>query len=325
MNKKLSIITPCFNENENLLTCYIETKRVISNLEKSIEYEHIFIDNASTDGSMEILREIARQDKNVKVIRNSRNIGPFRSMWFGLKHSTGDAIIPMLPADLQDPAQEIPNLLKNWKQGFLVVYGIRENRQESLIMRITRTMYYKAISKLAKENIPINAGEFMLIDRKILNSILSVDDQYPYIRGLVAQTGVEAAYVRYTWEARKFGKSKNSILDLLDQGLNGFVSTGKSLVRLTLLLGLFLAIFGFLGATVTAISTLIDPERYQVGIPTLVISILFFSGVQLIFLGMIGEYVVSIHSQVRRTPQVFALEQLNFSVLANDKNLGAAD
>ena len=325
MTRKLSVITPCFNEDENLLTCYLETKQVISNLETSMEYEHIFIDNASTDRSMEILREIAREDQNVKVIRNSRNVGPFRSMWFGLKHSSGDAIIPMLPADLQDPATKIPQLLENWRLGYLVVYGIRQNRQESLVMRMARTMYYKSISKLAKENIPINAGEFMLIDRKILNSILSVDDQYPYIRGLVAQTGVEAAYVRYTWEARKFGKSKNSILDLLDQGLNGFVSTGKSLVRLTLLSGLFLAIFGFLGAAVTAISTLIDPERYQVGVPTLVISILFFSGVQLIFLGMIGEYVVSIHSQVRRTPPVFALEQLNFSSLTDDKDLGAAN
>jgi hypothetical protein len=165
----------------------------------------------------------------------------------------------------------------------------------------------------------------MLIDRKILNSILSVDDQYPYIRGLVAQTGVEAAYVKYTWQARKFGKSKNSILDLLDQGLNGFVSTGKSLVRLTLLSGLILAIFGFVGAIITAISALVDPARYQVGIPTLVISILFFSGVQLIFLGMIGEYVVSIHSQVRRTPPVFALERLNFLDLTNNKNLGSTE
>ena len=310
--KKISIITPCFNEELNVETCYLAVKKIMKAKLPNYSYEHIFSDNASSDSTFLVLEKIAKKDKNVKVILNSRNVGPFRSMWFGLQHATGDAIIPMLPADLQDPPEVIKHLVKGWEDGFLINYGIRKNRQEHILMRVIRSLYYRTINKLSPQEIPLNAGDFMLIDRRVAKSILETGDHYPYIRGLVAQTGLKSNAVEYLWRSREKGKSKNSILDLIDQGINGFISTGKGLTRLSLLSGALFALGGFAAAIFTFISALLHPDDFQLGIPTIVISIFVFSGLQLIFLGIIGEYVLSIHGQVRRTPAVFAIEKINF-------------
>ena len=309
---KLSVITPCYNEAENVQECATRLAEHFRNELPHLDYEHIFIDNSSKDETVLILKSLAKLDPKIKIIVNSRNVGPFRSMWFGLQHATGNAIIPMLPADLQDPPEVIKDLVKGWEAGFLINYGIRKNRQERLLMRGIRTLYYKLINRLSPQEIPLNAGEFMLIDRQVADSILGTDDHYPYIRGLVAQTGLKSNTVEYVWIARRKGKSKNSIIDLIDQGINGFVSTGKALTRLSLLSGILIALGGFAAAIATLISAVLHPYDFQLGIPTIVISIFVFSGVQLIFLGIIGEYVLSTHSQVRRTPAVFAIEKINF-------------
>ena len=225
--KKISIITPCFNEEDNVERCYQVTKKMMKNDLPNYTYEHIFSDNASTDSTFKILYSIAKKDKNVKVILNSRNVGPFRNMWNAMKNVSGDAVIPLLPADLQDPVEVIPKFVKNWEKGDLVVYGVRANRQESLIMRAARGMYYRIIRKFADAVIPINSGEFLLADIRVIKSVLAVDDEYPYIRGLIAQTGVKSSSVKYTWVRRKRGKSKNSFIDLVDQAINGFVSTSR--------------------------------------------------------------------------------------------------
>ncbi len=309
---KLSVITPCYNEAENVENCARRLAEHFRNELPHLDYEHIFVDNSSTDETVLLLKDLAKVDHKIKIIVNSRNVGPFRSMWFGLQHATGNAIIPMLPADLQDPPEIIKDLVKGWEAGFLINYGIRKNREERLLMRGIRTLYYKLINKLSPQEIPLNAGEFMLIDRKVADSILATDDHYPYIRGLVAQTGLRSNSVEYIWRARGKGKSKNSIIDLVDQGINGFVSTGKALTRFSLLSGILIAFGGFAAAIVTFINAFLHPDDFQLGIPTIVISIFVFSGVHLVFLGIIGEYVLSAHGQIRRTPAVFAIEKINF-------------
>jgi glycosyltransferase involved in cell wall biosynthesis len=212
MMKKLSIITPCYNEEVNVEICASELKKVMSEHLPNYKYEHIFADNASTDATLEKLRVLAASDKNIKVISNSRNVGPFRNMWNAMKSATGDAVVPLLPADLQDPPKVIPELVKNWERGFLVTYGVRANREESLMMRMARGLYYRIIKKFAAAVIPLNSGEFLLADKKVIDSILEVDDQYPYIRGLIAQTGVKSTSVPYTWVKRERGKSKNNFI-----------------------------------------------------------------------------------------------------------------
>jgi glycosyltransferase involved in cell wall biosynthesis len=232
-------------------------------------------------------------------------------MWHGLKNASGDAVIPLLPADLQDPPKVIPEFIKLWNQGHLVVHGVRRNRQEFFLMRTARSIYYRMIRKFADVDIPLDAGEFMLIDKRIVNSLLSLDDQYPYIRGLVAQCGAKSAFVNYDWQVREKGKSRNNIIDLVDQAVNGFVSTSKIPARLALLAGFFLSALGVTGAALTAILFLVNRGQVAVGIPTAIVAIFFFSGIQLLFLGLIGEYVLSIHGQVRKSPPMFEIERIN--------------
>ncbi len=310
--KKISIITPCYNEENNVRECYQAVKDVVTQSLPNYKYEHIFADNASIDGTLVKLKEIAALDSNVKVISNSRNVGPFRNMWNAMKSATGDAVIPLLPADLQDPPSVIPKFVTNWESGDLVVYGVRANREESWLMRKLRGTYYRLIRRFADAVIPLNSGEFLLADRRVIQSILIVDDAYPYIRGLIAQTAVRSSSIPYTWVRRERGRSKNSFIDLIDQAINGFVSTSRIPARLALLSGFLLSILGFLGAIATFVAFLINREGAPVGIPTIIVSIFLFGGIQLLFFGIIGEYVLSIHGQVRRTPPMFEVERVNF-------------
>lgn len=310
--KKLSVITPCYNEELNVEICAQELKKIMQEQLPNYDYEHIFADNASTDSTLNKLRVIAAGDNHVKVIANSRNVGPFRNMWNAMKSATGDIVVPQLAADLQDPPSVIPELVKNWEAGFLVTYGVRAKREESLFMRFARGLYYRIIKKFAAAVIPLNSGEFLLADKKVIDSILVVDDQYPYIRGLIAQTGVKSTSVSYTWVKRERGKSKNSFISLIDQAINGFVSTSRVPARLALLGGFILSIFGFAYALFTVIMVLTSGGSAPVGIPTIIVGIFLMGGVQLLFLGLIGEYILSIHGQVRRTPPMFEIERINF-------------
>ena len=310
--KKITIITPCFNEENNVEICAQELKNVMNLKLPGYDYEHIFADNSSTDSTLLKLRGLAAQDSRIKVISNSRNVGPFRNMWNAMKSASGDAIIPLLPADLQDPPDVIPDLVKNWENGYLVTYGVRSNRQETFVLRFARSIYYRIIRKFASDAIPINSGEFLLADKKVIQSILVLDDQYPYIRGLIAQTGVRSASVPYTWVKRERGNSKNSLISLIDQAINGFVSTSRVPTRLALVGGFTLSGIGIIYAMITTIKVLTTQNQIPIGIPTIIIGIFFLGGIQLLFLGLIGEYVLSIHGQVRQRPPLFEIERINF-------------
>jgi len=310
--KKLSIITPCYNEEVNVEICAFELKKVMKEKLPEYDYEHIFSDNASEDSTLGKLRVIASKDFHIKVISNSRNVGPFRNMWNAMKSATGDAVVPLLPADLQDPPSIIPEFVRKWESGYLVTYGVRTNRQESFFMRMLRGIYYRVIKRFASAVIPLNSGEFLLADKKVVESVLSVDDQYPYIRGLIAQTGVKSSSVSYTWVKRERGKSKNNFIALIDQAINGFVSTSRTPARLALLGGFTLAILGFIYGLLTIFLAINSEGRAPVGIPTIIIGIFLLGGIQLFFLGLIGEYVLSVHGQVRRTPPMFEIERINF-------------
>ena len=310
--KKISIITPCFNEEQNIKDCYLRLLKTMEVQLPNYEYEHIFADNSSTDNTVKVLREIAKEDKRVKVIVNSRNVGPFRSMWNAMKSSTGDAVIPLLPADLQDPPEIIPNFVTKWESGDMVIYGVRRNRQEFYVLRFLRNSYYKLIKRFSSESIPMNAGEFLLADRKVIDSILSLQDHYPYIRGLIAQTGVRYAEVEYNWAKRLRGKSKNNLVALLDQAINGFVTTSRVPARISLILGFCLSAFGVIFAGLTVIVSILNDGSIPIGIPAIIVGVFFLGGIQLFFLGLIGEYVLSIHGQVRPTPPMFELERINF-------------
>jgi glycosyltransferase involved in cell wall biosynthesis len=277
-----------------------------------IEYEHIFADNASTDNTFEVLKALSLSHPHIKIFVNSRNIGPFRNMYRGMAKAQGDAIIPMLAADLQDPPEVIPDFYRLWAAGSLVVFGERTNRQERLLLRTLRGIYYRIVRKFAEGNIPINSGEFMMIDRSISDAIIDLDDQYPYIRGLVAQSVDISSSVKYTWVARTNGKSKSNWFNLMDQAINGLVSTSRIPARLSLVGGFLMSGLGLLAGAYSLIANILNHGSVNSGIPTVIVAIFVFSGLQLFFIGLVGEYVLSIHSQVRKLPRPFDSKIVNF-------------
>ena len=277
-----------------------------------VTYEHIFADNSSTDRTVEEIKKFAKSDSRVKLIVNSKNIGAPRNIYRALSRTNGYAVIPMLPADLQDPAEVIPKLYREWKAGSLIVFGQRIRRQEHIVMRSLRGIYYRIIKKFASSDIPINAGEFMLIDRKVVDLLVEMNESNPYLRGLIAQVGVKSSYVNYMWGRREFGKSKATLFILIDTAINGLVSTSRLPARIALLSGFIFSLVGILLGFWSLVASVFSNSIIGSGIPTIIVAIFFIGGVQLFFLGLIGEYVLSIHGEIRPEPGAFDLETIGF-------------
>jgi glycosyltransferase involved in cell wall biosynthesis len=309
--KKITIVSPCYNEQDNVRACHEAVRALFDEPLSGYEREHIFADNASVDATGEILREIAAQDPAVKVVLNSRNFGPFRSTFNALRHATGDAVLVFLAVDLQDPPEMIVEFVRYWEQGVEVVAGARIDRQESLALRASRAIFYRIVNGLSDIDIPINVGEFQLIDRKVWKAVMQHDDHYPYIRGIIASVGFRRVIVPYTWRSRKRGISKNNLPRLMDQALNGIFSFTNAPLRLCSLAGFVLAALCLLYASGAVVAYLFNPSMAPRGVTTLIVSLFFLSGVQLVFIGILGEYVTSIHAQVRRGPIVVEREKIN--------------
>lgn len=312
MKPLISVITPTLNEADNVVECYSAVREIFQRSLANFRYEHIFADNASTDKTAEVLRGLAEQDANVKVILNSRNVGPFRSTFNALRHATGDAVLVQLPADLQDPPELIPEMVAKWIQGYQVVYGVRSTREESLVLASTRRFYYRLLAMLADISIPPDAGEFQLIDRSVANELITQKDYYPYIRGMIAECGFNATGIRYVWRRRKRGRSRLRIYHLFDQALNGLVSFTNVPLRLATMFGFVVAAVSLLYSMVHFILAIVFyRELAPPGIASLIIALFFFGGIQLFFIGVLGEYVNAIHSQVRGKGRVIERERIN--------------
>jgi glycosyltransferase involved in cell wall biosynthesis len=311
--KTISIISPCFNEAENVRACREEVAMLFRPGGPLDMYrcEHIFADNASTDGTPDILRDMAAYDPDMKVILNARNYGPFRSNFNALRAATGDAVLVFLPADLQDPPALIADFVRLWESGIEVVAGARADRQESLALRTCRAIFYRIVNTLSDIDIPLNVGEFQLIDRKVWKAVVEHDDHYPYIRGIIASVGFKRVIVPYIWVARKKGISKNNLPRLIDQALNGIFSFTNAPMRLCTFAGMSLSALSILYAMFAVVMYFVAPGHAARGMATLITALFFLSGVQLAFIGILGEYVTSIHAQVRKRPLVVERERIN--------------
>jgi glycosyltransferase involved in cell wall biosynthesis len=319
--KLISIVTPCYNEEDNVADCHVAVRQLFERQLPEYDFEHIFCDNASTDRTPEVLAGLAARDPRVKVIFNARNFGPFCSTFNGLTATSGDAVVVLLAADLQDPPELIVDFVRRWDQGYQVVYGIRQRREEGFLMRRVRRAYYWIVSKFADIDIPPNVGEFQLVDRVIIDNLRRFDDHYPYIRGMIANCGFKATGIEYTWKARKKGFSKNRLYHLVDQGLNGLVSFTKVPLRFCLFSGFLLSLCSILYAVVSLIIHVVHAGKLAPpGIATLIVAIFFFSGVQLFFFGILGEYIAAVHFQVRKRPLVIERGRLNFEQTAQGTN-----
>lgn len=324
---RISVISPCYNEESNVEACYNAVSALFTPggpLERH-EREHIFSDNDSGDGTVSILRRLAEADSLVKVIINARNYGPFRSNFNALRYATGDAVLVFLPVDLQDPPEMISEMVRHWENGIEVVAGARTNREESFMLRACRRIFYRLSNTLSEFEIPENVGEFQLIDRKVWQVVVNHHDQYPYIRGIIASAGFKRLILPYTWKARKRGISKNNLLSLIDQGLNGIFSFTAAPLRIGSFLGFAIALLAMLYAAFIFILALFGTNNAPAGTQTIIVALFFFSGVQLMFIGMLGEYVTAIHAQVRRGPMVVERERINIDKVPADDALAIGE
>jgi hypothetical protein len=215
--------------------------------------------------------------------------------------------------DMQDPPELIPEFVKHWESGIEIVYGIRAQREEPFLLRNARKAYYQVLSRLSYVDYPPNVGDFQLVDRRVVDSMKRIDDAQPFMRMMPFEVGFKSLGIAYTWRARKHGVSRNAFLHMIDQGLNGLISFSNAPVRIALWTGFAISFLSFLYTIGVFFAAAFGLVKAEAGIPTVILAVFFFGGVQLLFLGVIGEYVLAIFNQVRRRPIVFERERINFA------------
>ena len=308
--KTISILTPCFNEETNVEELYNQVRAVMAGLGR-YHYEHLFIDNASSDGTVAVLKRLAASDTNVKIIVNSRNFGHIRSPMHALHQTRGDAVIGIV-ADLQDPPEMIVDMVREWESGYSMVLGIKRSSAENPLMFWFRKRYYRLVNRLSSIETFENFTGFGLYDRRVVDLIKSFADPYPYFRGMVAEIGLPHKKLYYDQPVRKRGITKNNFYSLYDIGMLGIVNHSKVPLRLATFAGFAGAALSFLAGFGYSVYKLLFWSRFSVGIAPLVIGIFLLGSIQLVFMGMLGEYVGAIHTQVQHRPLAVELERVNF-------------
>ena len=303
--KKISIVSSCFNEEENVEELYNRVKTQMDKYEGKYEWEQILLDNHSEDRTAEKLRELALKDKHVKVILNSRNYGHIRSPYYGIINCFGDAVIYMA-SDLQDPPELIPQFIEKWEQGYKVALGQKTQSEETKLMYTIRKMFYWFMEHIIDDGIVHikQCTGFGLFDKSIVDIMRSTDDPYPYFRGFICDVCYDKALIQYTQPQRKFGITKNNFYTLYDNAMIGVVKHSKVLLRLAVfssvilgILSVLIFLFAFLGKSATGLFTA---------------GFLFISAIQLFFIGIVGEYVGAIYTRVDKRPLVVEKERINF-------------
>ena len=310
MKKLISVMMPCYNEAENVEQAYREVRRIFENLPQ-YDYEHIFIDNASTDQTVDILKRLAAEDRRLKINVNTRNFGHIRSPYHGILQAGGAAVI-CLASDLQEPPSLIPEFLEWWEQGFKMVRGVKSQSEESALMFAIRKMYYNFVNRVSDIKLLKNSTGFGLYDRCVIEELRKIDDPYPYFRGLVSDIGFPSHEIEYTQPTRKRGISKNNFYTLYDIAMLGITNHSKVPLRLATMLGFAMAIASFLIAMGYLVAKLIFWEQFSLGTAPLIIGLFFLGSVQLFFIGIIGEYIGAIYTQVQKRPLVVEKERINF-------------
>ncbi len=307
----LSVVTGCYNEEGNVYELYDRICKIFAEELREYTFELIFIDNASTDKTVAILKNIAANDKRVKIIVNNRNFGQIRSGYHAFFQAKGEAVI-LLVSDLQDPPEMIPQFVKKWRENYKIVLAQKTNSEESPIFFLARKFYYNSINHLSEIELVENATGFGLYDRQVIEDIRKINDPYPYFRGLICDLGYDRALIPFIQPARKRGFTKNNFYTLWEMGMLGITNHSKVPLRLATFIGLGVAAFSFLFGFGYLIYKLLYWNSFQVGTAPLVIGMFFIGAVQLVFLGILGEYIGSIHTQVLRRPLVIEKERINF-------------
>jgi glycosyltransferase involved in cell wall biosynthesis len=308
--KKITIMTPCYNEEGNIEDLYLRVKEVFNHL-PNYEYEHLFIDNASHDKTVDILRNIAQKDTRVKVIVNARNFGPVRSGYYGILQCYGDAVIPIV-ADLQDPPELIPEFVKKWEEGYKVVKAFKTPMKEGAFFYFARQIFYYLMDSLSDIKITRNFTGFGLYDRKVIDVLREINDPYPYFRGLIEELGFESFSFEYQQQRRKRGISSYNFYRYYSEAMLGITSHSQVPLRLATMLGFALSLLSLVVALGYLIAKLLFWDYFPLGTAPIMIGLFLLASVQLFFIGIIGEYIGLMHMRILKRPLVVERERINF-------------
>lgn len=311
MMKKISILIPCYNEAENVVPM---SEAVIAEMAEKLpqyDYELVFIDNCSTDGTRELLRDICRLHPQVAAIFNAKNFGQFNSPFYGLLQTTGDCTISLC-CDFQDPVDMIPRFVEEWEKGYRIVSGIKTTSRENPVMRFLRTCYYRVIRKMSDvEQIEHFTG-FGLYDRSFIETLRELDDPTPFLRGIVAELGSRRKDVEYTQQKRRAGKTHNNFFTLYDAAMLSFTSYTKMGLRIATIAGFTLSALSLTAAIVYFILKLIWWDTFPAGTIPVLLAVLVLGSMQLFFIGLLGEYVMNMNVRIMDRPLVIEEERINF-------------
>jgi glycosyltransferase involved in cell wall biosynthesis len=310
--KLVSVVTPCYNEEENVALLYERIRDVFAGLPQ-YRYEHIYIDNCSADRTVAEVKRIADSDKRVKLIVNARNFGHIRSPMHGMLQASGDAVI-LMASDLQDPPEKITELIAKWEEGYAVVACVKPESEETPLMRLVRNSYYRFLERISDVRLIKNFTGFGLYDRSVMDVIRKIDDPYPYFRGLVSELGFRTHQLPFVKPRRERGITKNNFYSLYDMAMLGITTHSRLPIRLATMFGFALATISLLISVTYLVLKLIFWDSFSAGFAPILIGLFFFSSVQLFFIGLLGEYIGAIHTQVLKRPLVVEQERINFEI-----------
>ena len=305
----ISIVTPTYNEIKNIEILCSKIKDELNKL--NCEYEHIIIDNNSSDGTIEKIKQLASKDKNLKIIINSKNYGHIRSPFYGLLQTSGDASI-LMASDFQDPVELIPKYIDEWKKGNKIVLGEKVSSDENKIKFSIRKLFYNFLNKISETELTQNTTGSGIFDKSIIKKLKDLNDPYPYFRGLISEISSDIKTIKFNQPPRKYGYTKNNISTLYDMGILGVVKHSRKPLRFMILLGFVLGIISFFVGIFYFIYKLFYWESFNLGIAPLIIGISIFSSIQITLLGLLGEYIGIILLHQRNIPLVQEKERINF-------------
>ena len=319
MKKTISIVIPCYNEEENVIPLANALRTCFQEKLQNYKYELLFIDNDSQDKTRENLRALCKEDKGIKAIFNAKNFGQFNSPYYGMLQSTGDATI-LMAADFQDPVEMIPKFVEAWEEGYRIVIGVKTESNESKLMYALRGIYYKLIRKMSSVDQISQFTGFGLYDKGFISVMQSLDDPTPFLRGIVAELGYRRKDIPYTQPKRRAGVTHNNFYTLYDAAMLSFTSYTKVGLRLAVFFGGIFAGISMLVGLLYLIMKLIWWDRFPAGMAPMLIGMLFLGSVQIFFIGLLGEYILSINQRVMKRPLVVEEERLNFSSESPERN-----
>jgi len=309
--KKISVVIPCYNEEENVEAICAAVENEIKKELSNYDYEILFIDNCSTDKTRVLISEICKKNKKVRAILNAKNFGQFNSPYYGMLQSTGDCTV-LICADFQDPVDMIPKFVKEWENGYRIVIGIKETSKENKIMYFLRSCYYKTIKKMSDTEQIEHFTGFGLYDKSFIEVLRNLDDPTPFLRGIVAELGFSRKDIPYEQAKRRAGKTHNNFYKLYDAAMLSFTSYTKVGLRLATFGGLFIGFVSFIVAMIYLILKLCNWEMFSAGSAPIVIGMFFLGAIQLFFLGFLGEYILSINARMMKRPLVIEEKRINF-------------